>query len=236
MLVDLGRIDYEESYKIQREMVRRRCSGEIEDSIILAEHNEIFTVGRTGEMDNVLISGDILSSSGLKVLRVDRGGDVTFHGPGQLIAYPIIDLKNAGRDLHSHLRDLEEVAIRFLHDYGVSADRIPGKTGVWVSGKKIASVGVGASNWVTFHGMSININCSLKFFSMINPCGMKDVEMTSLERIKGQEIRMADVKNSIIKHFEGIFSLDGTPAQAKEKACHKRRFGRYEKDTFGRPY
>ena len=214
MLIDLGRIDYEECYKIQKDMVRRRRLSEIEDTIILAEHNEVFTIGRAGDMDNVLIPNDMLLSSGLKVLRVDRGGDVTFHGPGQLIAYPIINLKDTGRDLHSYLRDLEEVAIRLLNDYGVNAERMQGRTGVWVSSKKIASVGVGASNWVTFHGMSVNINCSLKFFSMINPCGMKDVEMTSLERLKGQEIRMIDAKNRMTKYFKEIFGLDEAPALA----------------------
>ena len=208
MLLDLGCIDYEECYKIQKDMVRRRRSGEIGDSLILAEHNEIFTIGRAGEIENVLVSDDLLFSSGLKVLQVDRGGDITFHGPGQLVAYPIIDLKDSGRDLHSYLRDLEEAAIRFLDDYGVDAGRIQEKTGVWVSGKKIASIGIGASNWVTFHGMSININCDLKFFAMINPCGMHDIEMTSLERIKGQEIRMMDAKKSIVKHFKGIFRLN----------------------------
>ena len=214
MIFDLGLIDYEECYKIQKDMVRRRRSGEIEDSIILAEHNEVFTIGRTGQMDNVLIPNDMLFASGLKVLRVDRGGDVTFHGPGQLVAYPIIDLKDTGRDLHSYLRNLEEAAILFLNDYGVDGERVGGKTGVWVSGKKIASVGVGASNWVTFHGMSVNINCSLNFFSMINPCGMKDVEMTSLARIKGQEIRMTNAKNNITKHLKEIFGLDEIPALA----------------------
>ena len=202
MLIDLGQIDYEECYKIQKDMVRRRRSGEIEDSVILAEHKEVFTIGRRGEMGNVLISNDMLLSSGLKVLRVDRGGDVTFHGPGQLIVYPIINLKDAGRDLHSYLRRLEESAIRFLDDYGVNAERAQGKTGVWVSGKKIASIGVGASNWVTFHGMSVNINCDLKFFSMINPCGMKGIEMTSLERIKGRKVDMREAKDRMLRHCE----------------------------------
>ena len=218
MILDLGLVGYEECYRIQKDMVRRRRAGEIEDTIILAEHNEVFTIGRTGQMENVLIPNDMLFSSGLKVLKVDRGGDVTFHGPGQLVAYPIIDLRDAGKDLHSYLRDLEEAAIRFLNDYGVNAVRIKEKTGVWVSGKKIASVGVGASNWVTFHGISVNINCDLKFFSMINPCGMKDTEMTSLERIKGQEIRMADAKRCMIKHFKEILGI-GDDERSYEQAA-----------------
>lgn len=208
MLLDLGLIDYEECYAIQKDIVRRRRSGEIDDTLILAEHNPIFTIGRRGSKDNLLVSDDMLASNGLKVLRIDRGGDITFHGPGQLVCYPVIDLKAAGMDLHRYLRNLEESAIHFMNDYGVDAERVPGKTGVWVSGKKIASVGVGASNWVTFHGLSVNINCSLDFFAMINPCGMKDSEMTSLARLKGQEIPMSAAKTKIVKHFKEILGLD----------------------------
>ena len=208
MILDLGRIEYEECYRVQKDLVRKRRLGEIGDSLIFAEHNEVFTIGRTGEMDNVLVPNDMLLSSGLNVLRVDRGGDITFHGPGQLVIYPIINLKDAGKDLHSHLRSLEESAIRFLNDYSIHGERIEKKTGVWVSGKKVASVGVGASNWVTFHGLSVNINCDLTFFSMINPCGIKDVEMTSLERIKGCRIRMEEAKKSILTHLKEIFGLD----------------------------
>ena len=197
--------------------MRRRASI-IGDTLILAEHNEVFTIGRTGSMDNLLIPEDMLLSNALKVLRVDRGGDITFHGPGQLVVYPVIDLKDSCRDLHSYLRSLEEVGIRFLNEYGINAERVPGKTGVWVSGKKIASVGVGASNWVTFHGLSMNINCSLKFFSMINPCGIKDVEMTSLERLKGQKVCMDGAKKNMVMHFKEVFGLDTNEYSYKETA------------------
>jgi lipoate-protein ligase B len=207
MIFDLGLTDYEECYVLQKELVAKRRSGQIGDSLIIAEHNEVFTIGRTGDEENVLVPGDILTSSGLKVLRVDRGGDITFHGPGQLIAYPIIDLKFAGKDLHSYLRDLEDVAMRFLNDYSVHGERIDKKTGVWVQDKKIASVGVGASNWVTFHGLSVNVNCDLEFFSMINPCGMPDIEITSLERIKGQKIDLDEAKRRILAHLKEVFSL-----------------------------
>ena len=218
MLIDLGLIDYEECYAIQKDVVRRRRAGVIDDTLILAEHNEVFTIGRTGGMDNLLIPQDMLLSNALKVLRVDRGGDITFHGPGQLVAYPVIDLKDSDRDLHSYLRSLEEVGIRFLNEYGINAERVRGNTGVWVSGKKIASVGVGASNWVTFHGLSININFDLNFFSMINPCGIEDVEMTSMERLKGQKIPMDDVKTKTLKHFKEIFGLDNNECNYKETA------------------
>lgn len=208
MILDLGRIDFEECYRLQKDLVRRRRAGEAEDSILFAEHNEVFTIGRTGSENNLLVPYEALLQEGLKVLRIDRGGDVTFHGPGQLVVYPVIDLKGSGRDLHRHLRDLEELAIRFLKDYSIDAERVSGKTGAWVSGKKIASVGVGASGWITYHGLSININCDLRYFSMINPCGMKKVEMTSLERIKGSPAEMAEVRQRVESHSKDIFGLD----------------------------
>ena len=208
MLIDLGLIDYEKCYSMQKDLVKKRRSGEIEDSLILAEHNDVFTIGRTGEMENMLVPDETLFASGIKIIRVDRGGDITYHGPGQLVAYPIIDLKRAGRDLHAYLRDLEESVIRFLEDYSVHGERVAGKTGVWVACKKIASVGVGASNWVTFHGLSVNINCDLKFFSMINPCGMQDAEVTSLARIKGQKIQVGEAKRYLLGHIKEIFGLN----------------------------
>jgi len=204
MILDLGLTDYEDCYRIQKEFVRLRKLGEVDDSVIITEHNPVFTIGRSGSSDNLLVPESGLSELGVKVLNIDRGGDVTFHGPGQLVAYPIVDLKAAGKDLHGYLRDLEEAAIRFLNDYSVCGERIEKKTGVWVSGGKIASVGVGASNWVTFHGLSVNINCDLSFFSMINPCGMKDVEMTSLARIKGQEIEMREARDRLLCHCEEV--------------------------------
>jgi len=208
MILDLGLVDYEKCYRLQRELVGRRRLGEIEDSVILAEHKSVFTVGRTGRMENLLVSGETLRSGGIKVIRVDRGGDITYHGPGQLVVYPVIDLREAGGDLHGHMRNLEEAAIRLLAGYSVRGERMSRMTGVWVGGKKIASIGIGASNWVTFHGLSVNINCDLNFFSMINPCGSSEVEMTSLERIKGRRIEMAVTKKRVLEHLEEIFAID----------------------------
>lgn len=208
MLIDLGLIDFEECYRIQKDLVRKRRAGEIEDSVLFAEHNEVFTMGRTGSDDSLLVPPEALWKYGLKVLRIDRGGDVTFHGPGQLVVYPVIDLKRSGMDLHQHLRGLEELAIRFLKDYSVEAQRVPEKTGAWVQGRKIASVGVGASGWVTYHGLSININCDLRYFSMINPCGMKNVRMTSLEMIKGSPLEMSGVRKNVANHLKDIFGLN----------------------------
>lgn len=201
MIIDLGLVDYEEAYRIQKEFVHRRKLSEIEDSIILAEHNPVFTMGRAGHIENML-------KGGIKVLRVDRGGDITFHGPGQLVVYPIIDLRRYGSDLHKYLRSLEEVVIMLLKEYSVYGHRVTGKTGVWVGDKKIASIGIAATNWITFHGLSINVNTDLGFFSMINPCGMRDVKMTSLSEVLGRSVSMSALKErllSTIKFWEGSY-------------------------------
>ncbi len=199
MILDLGVIDYEEAYRIQKDMVNRRKLGEIEDSIIVAEHPSVFTIGRTGNKANLLADEDSLKRNNIKVLRVDRGGDITFHGPGQVVLYPILDLKTRGRDIHLYLRDLEEAVIIALENYSVVAKRISGRTGIWVGGEKIASIGIAASNWITYHGLSLNVNVDLAFFSMIYPCGLRDIKATSLARILGRELAMAEVKEDFGK-------------------------------------
>lgn len=205
MILDLGLIDYEEAYAIQKELVKRRKLGEIDDSVVVAEHRSVFTIGRAGNIENLLEDEDVLNNKGIKVLRVDRGGDITFHGPGQVVVYPIIDLRARDKDIHRYLRDLEEVVINFLQMYGVYAERCYGKTGVWVNNKKIASIGVAASNWVTYHGFSVNINVDLGYFSMMHPCGMKEIEATSLCRVLGRPIAMREAKYKIISKFNDAF-------------------------------
>lgn len=207
MLVDLGFIDYESAYGIQKGFVNRVKSGEEDDCLIIAEHPAVFTIGRTGSMKNMLVGNEFLAENNIKVLNVDRGGDITFHGPGQVVMYPIINLAFRHRDLHRYLRDLEEVVIRSLHGYGISAGRISGRTGVWAFGKKISSVGVAASNWVTFHGLSLNVNVELDFFSMINPCGMKGVAVTSMKEILKRNISLKDVKDSVVTSFCNVFDI-----------------------------
>jgi lipoic acid synthetase/lipoyl(octanoyl) transferase len=205
MILDLGLIDYEKCYTMQREMVVRRRLGEIDDTLMLAEHNSVFTVGRMGSEENLLVDEGYLRQKDIKVLHVDRGGDITFHGPGQLVLYPIIELKGKWRDLHKYMRNLEDVAIKFLKRYSVSSGRRSGKTGVWASGKKVASIGIGVSNWITYHGLSINIGTDLEFFDMINPCGLRGVKMTSLKVLAGRNVSMEDAKNAIISDFNSVF-------------------------------
>ncbi|MCM8790133.1 MAG: lipoyl(octanoyl) transferase LipB [Candidatus Omnitrophica bacterium] len=207
MIIDLGLTDYEQAYRAQLEFVARRKLGEIEDTLLITEHNPVFTIGRTGSKESLLVDEKVLAQKGIKVLSVDRGGDITFHGPGQLVAYPIIDLKASLCDLHRYLRYLEEAVILFLKRYSVAAGRITGKTGVWVQGRKIASLGIGASGWVTYHGLSININVDLSFFAMIYPCGMKSVETISLNRILGKNVAMDEAKRIFVAYFQKVFNL-----------------------------
>lgn len=218
MVIDLGLIDFESAYALQREYVRLRKLNKIGDSIVLAEHKSVFTIGRTGSFDNLLVSGLELLEKGIRVLRVDRGGDITYHGPGQLILYPIFDLKAHGRDLHAYMRRLEEVGIEILKEYGIAGRIIDGKTGVWIGAKKIASIGIAASNWVTYHGLSINANCDLNFFSMVNACGIKGVETTSLQKMLGRTVPMDELKATAVAKFKGIFNLKGGPIEKREFA------------------
>ncbi|MCX5678291.1 MAG: lipoyl(octanoyl) transferase LipB [Candidatus Omnitrophica bacterium] len=204
--MDLGLTDYEECYRTQREMVARRKLGEIGDTLILTEHSNVFTIGRTGGKENLLADAAYLRQKGIKVLDVDRGGDITFHGPGQLVVYPIIELKEKWRDLHKYMRNLEDVVIKFLKRYSVRSGREPGRTGVWASGKKVASIGIGVSNWVTYHGMSININPDLEFFNMIYPCGLKGIKIASLKSLCGKDITVGEAKNAVISDFDSVFN------------------------------
>lgn len=219
MILDLGIVDYEETYRLQKELVARRRLREISDSLIITEHNPVFTIGRSGCYENLLADENALRKEGIKVLSMDRGGDITFHGPGQIVAYPIIDLRTRGKDLHKYLRDLEEVIIRFLRGYSVVSQRLPGTTGVWTGRRKIASIGIAASDWVTFHGLSININVDLGFFSMIYPCGMRDVEITSLGAVLNKYIPMTEACGKLVSSFNEIFNIDGNELVKRESAA-----------------
>ena len=206
MIYDLGTIDYQNCRAIQRELVDKRKSDEIGDVVILAEHQAVFTIGRSGSRDNLLVTEDYLKEMGVSVVNADRGGDITFHGPGQLVVYPIVDLKKRYRDLHRYLRDLEDVCINFLSEYQVAGHRIAGRTGVWVDNKKIAFIGIGSSNWVTFHGLSININTGLDYFSMMRPCGLRGIEITSLSEIMRMKIDMESAKQKVIRQLGSVFA------------------------------
>jgi len=199
-----GPLAYGDALALQEELLERRRQ-ETEDILILLQHPPVVTLGRGAREENLLLSAAELARRGVDLERVGRGGDVTFHGPGQLVGYPIVDLEPLGRDIHLFLRLLEEVLIDTLAAFGLAGKRIAGKTGVWVAGEKVASIGVGVRRWVSWHGFALNVGADLSGFSAIVPCGLPGVRMTSLERLLGRPVAMAEVEVRIIESFAAIF-------------------------------
>jgi lipoyl(octanoyl) transferase len=206
-VLDLGLIDYNRAYLIQKENLNLVKSGNCDGVIILAEHLPVFTIGRSSSSDNFILSRDRIKSLSVDVVYTDRGGDITFHGPGQIVAYPVFNLNMHYRDMHKFLRSIEEVVICLLADYNISSFRIPGRTGCWTSKGKIASIGIGASSWITYHGLALNANTELRFFDMIHPCGHKGIKMTSMQEIMNQHIDMQALKLRLLSGFEEIFNI-----------------------------
>lgn len=199
---------YQQVYHLQKELLLQRIQGEISDTLILVEHPPVITIGRGGTRDHLLVSEEELQEEGIGVIHVDRGGDITFHGPGQLVGYPILDLRQHRQDLHWVLHSYEEVFLRFLSGYGIQGERIPGYTGVWVGNRKILAVGIGVRRWVTFHGFSFNVNPSLHYFRYIVPCGIRDGEVTSLRDLLGDETPgKEEVMERILNEFLSVFSF-----------------------------
>src|SRR5450830_751069 len=183
LVTDLGMLPYTEALTLQRAVARARISGAFdEDVLLLVEHPPVVTLGRSSKVQHLLASPALLAARGVELHEVERGGDVTFHGPGQLVGYPIIDLKRHRQDLHWYLRQVEAALIRALAPFGVVGERSTGFTGVWTNGRKIASIGVHARDWVTWHGFALNVTTDLSYFDLIIPCGIDGVTMTSIER------------------------------------------------------
>lgn len=206
-VLDLGVEDYEVSLKRQRDLVGARQRGEIPDTLLLVEHPDVITLGRGSHAEN------LLNLEGIPVVEIERGGDVTYHGPGQLVGYPIFQLREGERDLHAYLRDLEEVLIRACGDFGVRAGRNPGWTGAWTApaetdrqrSRKLASIGITVKRWVTMHGFALNVTTDLGRFARINPCGLEAGVMASLASVTGRPIEMADVKARIVAQMAEVF-------------------------------
>jgi lipoyl(octanoyl) transferase len=174
---------YDETWSLQRDLLERRIRGACPDTLLLLEHSPVITVGRNANGAHLLASEELLRERGIDLVRTDRGGDVTYHGPGQLIAYPIIDLRRLHHDVHRFLREIEEGIIRTVAHWGIRAGRVPGRTGVWVGEEKLASIGLKASHWVTMHGLALNVSTDLRGFDAIVPCGIAGCRMTSMERL-----------------------------------------------------
>lgn len=206
-IMQLGLIDYAGAYSIQKELVDKRLRQEVPDTLILLEHEPVFTIGRGGSVENILVSEERRLKKNISLYEIDRGGDVTYHGPGQLVGYPILDLNGYGRDIHKFIRYIEEVIIRTLVEYSLPACRISGLTGVWVGQKKIASIGIGVRKWVSFHGFSLNVAPEMKYFSFINPCGLKSSEMTSMQELLGDEVFIEDVQEKVVEKFADVFEV-----------------------------
>src|SRR4051812_20413612 len=178
----LGLVPYADALELQRRIARARIAGDVsEDVLLLVEHPAVITLGRSAKADHLLASPELLAARGVELFEVERGGDVTFHGPGQLVGYPIIDLKRHKRDLHWYLRQVEESLILALGELGIPAERNTGLTGVWTKGRKIASIGVHARDWVTWHGFALNVSTDLTYFDLMVPCGIQAVQMTSVQ-------------------------------------------------------
>ncbi len=203
---DLGLIDYDTAYKIQKESVARVIAGGAQ-ALLLCEHPPVITLGRMTKPENIFLSKEELARKGVGLVSIDRGGDVTLHAPGQLVVYLILHLTQNSRDLKLYMSKLEQVTIDLLKTFGIVASRIFGKTGVFVGPDKIASLGIGVRRWVTYHGLGINVNTDLRFFDLIKPCGL-DVRMTSIARIKGNQVDMNRVKQQLVECFKKEFGYE----------------------------
>jgi len=203
----LGRIEYAEATDLQRACARRLLEGG-EERLLLLEHPPVITLGRNARREDVLFGEPALRARGVTVAPTDRGGQVTYHGPGQLVGYPILNLSPERRDVGRYLRDLEEVLIRTLSRFGIEAGRIDGLTGVWVGGEKIASIGVHLSRWITTHGFALNVSTDLAHFSLIVPCGLSSRRVTSMERVLGRGVPLFDVAALLVPEFASIFGRE----------------------------
>lgn len=207
-ILKLGTEPYKKIWDLQHQIHRMRVNFQINDVLILLQHNHVYTLGKVAKKEHLLLDEELLIKQGIDLFEIDRGGDITYHGPGQIVGYPILKLNELYEDTHRYLRELEEVIIRTLNEYNVHANRIPEYTGVWVNDEKIAAIGIKISRWVTMHGFAFNINTNLEFFDKIIPCGIFDKGVTSLKKILGKNVDLDEVGNFLIKHFVDVFRYE----------------------------
>ena len=221
---DLGLIDYKKCWDYQEEIFaktievktknrKENTSVETENTLIFCEHPHVYTLGKSGDENNLLVNAEYLKKVGASFYKINRGGDVTYHGPGQIVGYPILDLENFFTDIHKYLRTLEEAVILTLREFGLNGERSKGETGVWFDvgtkkARKICAFGVKSSRWVTMHGFAFNVNSDLSYFGNIVPCGIPDKKTTSLEKEKGRKIDMEEVKQTLKKHLVDLFKME----------------------------
>jgi lipoyl(octanoyl) transferase len=215
LVSNLGKTRYAETWDLQRKLFDLRHRGLIDDVLLLTEHNHVYTLGKGGDENHLLASDEELAREGIEVFRIDRGGDITYHGPGQIVGYPIIDLNSYSPDIHKYLRSLEEVIIKTLDGFGIRGEREEGMTGVWVKGEKVAAIGVKVSKWVTMHGFALNVNTDLQKFARIIPCGIFHKGVTSLQRILGREIPLEEVEKKVTESFTAVFGCKAVEEPAE---------------------
>jgi lipoate-protein ligase B len=208
LVSNIGRTRYADAWTLQQELWTLRQAGVIEDILLLTEHEHVYTLGKSTDDNHLLASDEELKISGTDVFHIDRGGDITYHGPGQIVGYPIIDLNNYFLDIHRYLRSLEDVIIRTLAAFGIMAGREKDMTGVWVNEEKIAAIGVKVSRWVTMHGFALNVNTDLSKFDRIIPCGIFHKGVTSMQRTLGQQIPIDSVQKTIVESFTDVFGCE----------------------------
>jgi len=217
-VLSLDLVPYSRALDLQRALVAARREGQVPDTLLLLRHPPVITLGRRGDEGNILVSQQWLAENGIEVHRVERGGDVTYHGPGQLIGYPILDLSSHRKDVGWYMHSLEEVLLRTLRDLGISGQRLPGHIGVWLDEqRKIASLGVRIERWITYHGFALNVGEESSQFSLIVPCGLVGRQMTFVEAVLGKPVDISRVKEHVVRHFCAVFDLaveemhDGEP-------------------------
>lgn len=222
LTTDLGFLSWSDAYALQQRLVAARKAGAIDDVLLFCEHPHVLTLGRNASQKNLLASEHVLRQKNVELRETNRGGDITYHGPGQVVGYPILNLDLIRRDVHWYVRTLEEVMIRASADFGISAYRIPGKTGIWIQPpgnipeEKLAAIGVHISRWVTSHGFAYNVSTDLRYFDLIIPCGIADRKATSLEKLLHRSVSLQEVRPRLIQHFAQLFSFAAGEISAQE--------------------
>ncbi len=214
--LNLGVVPYQDAWELQKSIMVQRKAEKTDDVFILLEHPHTYTLGKVAKREHLLFSENELKQKEISTFEIDRGGDITYHGPGQIVGYPIINLKNWYADSHKYLRTLEEVIIKVLEEFGIAAGRNPKYTGVWVDDRKIAAIGIKISSWITMHGFAFNVNTDLSLFNGIIPCGIKEKDVTSLQELTGQLQDIQVIKQNVLRHFMEIF--DYTDVESLDNA------------------
>lgn len=212
-IAKLGLTPYKEAWDLQKRLVKMRYQGKVPDLLLITEHEPVITMGRATQKENLLVSREELKERNIELHLIERGGDITFHGPGQAVVYPIIDLSTRGKDLHGYLRDLESVIIDTLAEYGLTGTTKKGLTGVWVNNHKLAAIGVAVTRWVTYHGLALNVSTDLDYFKLINPCGITQFPVGSISSILGREVSLDRAMNLLAEKFTGHFGYEAEPVK-----------------------